>query len=682
MPLNKTRLTMNVYQANGEPAFNWRYKFQLGRWGTEGNYHYTDDPVYFTVNSSGILTVDLFPSSLTAEGTVYRWWKIPPNTQEPPFISGWLDVPDSDLTIDLAPLLVGTDLPESTQADALAQVLGAVEVVSAMRDQVESDANRAEASATTAALYEGFRLDSLAALVADTSLTYVTGVPGSVGVGDFVEIRTEGLTFQVADPITPVVNDYPRVTSGGVKLFPVLQGNEIQIEAFGAKGDGVTDDSNAFVNALNAFPYSDGFDILLKAKNYKINNAAIYITRAIRFIAKSPIKSKLDFSSCTTVVNAPYSCHVIIVHPGNITGSSSYTTPITLPAGWVGVNGQYGGLVDVGITANPAVVDGIGLFINITATANNVIVAGANLHNIVVAGATTTLATRDGAAGPSGVDIGGNANNGVYNSLVTRSAVNGDGLHVSGSDANANHFIHADCATNKGWGINDNSLLGNTYIQPHTAANSYGAYRVRPASVNRATLLVPYTESGQGADNGGYYFELNGLAPVWGAQGVLPDKSNTKGSVDPRAITAELVGLLARTQFVVADDPQVYGSGGAYSALLKGALEVRTVDGKLLTFKRVSSAFTGLYYDNNLLMQFPNTASGERQLTRPDLPNGFSFSTSQSHKGGFSAVPTTGTHQKGAIVWNSNPTAGGYVGWVCVATGTPGAWKGFGLIEV
>lgn len=44
------------------------------------------------------------------------------------------------------------------------------------------------------------------------------------------------------------------------------------------------------------------------------------------------------------------------------------------------------------------------------------------------------------------------------------------------------------------------------------------------------------------------------------------------------------------------------------------------------------------------------------------------------------APPTTGLWQQGAIVWNSNPTAGAYIGWVCVATGTPGTWQGFGLI--
>ena len=39
------------------------------------------------------------------------------------------------------------------------------------------------------------------------------------------------------------------------------------------------------------------------------------------------------------------------------------------------------------------------------------------------------------------------------------------------------------------------------------------------------------------------------------------------------------------------------------------------------------------------------------------------------------------SYSKGDICFNKNATVGGYVGWVCVSSGTPGIWKGFGLIE-
>lgn len=44
------------------------------------------------------------------------------------------------------------------------------------------------------------------------------------------------------------------------------------------------------------------------------------------------------------------------------------------------------------------------------------------------------------------------------------------------------------------------------------------------------------------------------------------------------------------------------------------------------------------------------------------------------------AAPTTGTWKVGDRVLNTTPAAAGYIGWVCVVAGTPGTWKGYGLI--
>ena len=45
------------------------------------------------------------------------------------------------------------------------------------------------------------------------------------------------------------------------------------------------------------------------------------------------------------------------------------------------------------------------------------------------------------------------------------------------------------------------------------------------------------------------------------------------------------------------------------------------------------------------------------------------------------AAPTMNSYTKGDICWNDNPQAGKQVGWVCVQSGTPGIWNGFGRIE-
>jgi hypothetical protein len=44
------------------------------------------------------------------------------------------------------------------------------------------------------------------------------------------------------------------------------------------------------------------------------------------------------------------------------------------------------------------------------------------------------------------------------------------------------------------------------------------------------------------------------------------------------------------------------------------------------------------------------------------------------------AIPTEGTFNKGDIVWNTNPKATDYIGWVCVVEGSPGHWLPFGVI--
>lgn len=46
-----------------------------------------------------------------------------------------------------------------------------------------------------------------------------------------------------------------------------------------------------------------------------------------------------------------------------------------------------------------------------------------------------------------------------------------------------------------------------------------------------------------------------------------------------------------------------------------------------------------------------------------------------------SEPPTSGAYNEGDIVWNSFPYPGKFIGWVCVKSGNPGLWNGFGRIE-
>lgn len=45
------------------------------------------------------------------------------------------------------------------------------------------------------------------------------------------------------------------------------------------------------------------------------------------------------------------------------------------------------------------------------------------------------------------------------------------------------------------------------------------------------------------------------------------------------------------------------------------------------------------------------------------------------------AAPTSGTWERGDIVWDTTPSDGQFIGWVCTASGSPGTWKTWGVIS-
>lgn len=71
----------------------------------------------------------------------------------------------------------------------------------------------------------------------------------------------------------------------------------------------------------------------------------------------------------------------------------------------------------------------------------------------------------------------------------------GDGVMIVGEDANAGWFIGIDVVDCGGWGINDRSFLGNTWIACHTNNNKAGAYRTEFVTA-RSVFEGCYSEEG------------------------------------------------------------------------------------------------------------------------------------------------------------------------------------------
>lgn len=94
----------------------------------------------------------------------------------------------------------------------------------------QASAADAQASATAAAMYDGQWLDTVSALIADTSLTYTAAQPSTVTAGDYVRTRAEGFAYQVA---ASGAVDQHITTAGGVKLYVLAGERGYNVHSFG-----------------------------------------------------------------------------------------------------------------------------------------------------------------------------------------------------------------------------------------------------------------------------------------------------------------------------------------------------------------------------------------------------------------------------------------------------------------
>lgn len=81
-------------------------------------------------------------------------------------------------------------------------------------------------------------------------------------------------------------------------------------------------------------------------------------------------------------------------------------------------------------------------------------------------------------------------------------------------------------------------------------------------------------------------------------------------------------------------------------------------------------------WDTNLYRSGTNTLKTDNEFVSAV---GFTIGTQRIKNG--AGAPVAGTWTVGDIVYNTTPTAGGVIGWVCIVSGTPGTWKAFGPIE-
>jgi hypothetical protein len=258
----------------------------------------------------------------------------------------------------------------------------------------------------------------------------------------------------------------------------------------------------------------------------------------------------------------------------------------------------------------------------------------------------------------------------------------GHGFLLLGDDANACTFESCAAPDNTEWGFYDDSLLGNLYIACETQGNTLGDYFANGAKPNCSLYLGCYSERADG-------FAVGPLSVVLAAKG-LYKPSRAAGGVHLRGLP--MGAALLQQAIRIAEDDDIGQSLGAAPSpgkaihIAETGIDWRSHVGEGLTrlASDYSDDYVTLVINDTISMQVPmRDVAGNGRKGRPWFENGIAIGGSEKAAfiGSGGAAPTTGTHDKGAILLHDAPAAGGNWGWVCTTAGTPGTWKELGPIQ-
>ena len=155
------------------------------------------------------------------------------------------------------------------------------------------------------------------------------------------------------------------------------------------------------------------------------------------------------------------------------------------------------------------------------------------------------------------------------------------------------------------------------------------------------------------------------------------------GLSDPYGMVQNVTLSNTKTYVIDLQTTKITGSGitlikAGSNTVVSGVPFIPSVNGSQ-AIKCYGSDVTGTVYEiyvnaftlAEVTTDINQIAAANDRLTRQKTGRGVSYA---------SAIPSSGRWMQGEIVYNTLPASGGFVGWVCTASGSPGTWKTFGLI--
>ncbi len=532
--------------------------------------------------------------------------------------------------------------------------------------------------------------------------------------GSFVFDPSDQSARVAADPAQgiyiPPASDPSGANGAWVRRFD----GPVNVRWFGAKGDGLTNDGLAFAAAIAHLratgPNGDIFyrgspKLLVPAGHYFLATTTLDLNHTLVIEGEGSglaggRASKLRWSAGATGIRVQRhntSGAEAAIASGQNGGDGSIIRGLHLVGGYAGTEGEFHG---VHLRARAVIEDCF-----ITGF------QGDGIHSNAVTGGAPD----------------GNANNSVINRVSVLNCRRG--LFLDGADTNAWLISMLDASTNRTSGVDDSSFLGNSYLACHTAGNGWdGAlgstptacthngrrYYVKPGQAAWCSSNAP---TGTAADNQGW----GHIGPGGTYNGVIAwasgasfreggayktDNLNARnvfigcyseGDQNPSQLTSPTIevgglhaaglkgsgvyfgnsfGRLTATKIGSIDD-----ATGNMVGIEPGVVEFTHPANGQFTFEWVGTdlAYTALrsQVSSNWAFRLSGETStlnvGKRRL---DFPNGFGLNDKKVLSG--TAAPTSGTYVQGDMMFNSTPSAGGPLGWMCVAGGTPGSWKAMG----
>ena len=271
-----------------------------------------------------------------------------------------------------------------------------------------------------------------------------------------------------------------------------------------------------------------------------------------------------------------------------------------------------------------------------------------------------------------------NANNWIVDT-ASSNGNGGHGIYVQGGDTNAGCAQQIDVSGNGGWGILDESFLGNTYIACHASVNVSGAYKSSNPNA-RCLFFGCYSEGGQNPSEiqfpsmviGGLHGAGVKGTGVFALDGGFDKLKSNNGAGNPQigigtgaARSGDKLSVLSLSDPVHDYWPIVLKWGAGRWRWLWANLDA----GEILSFFTHSAT-----KENGYQRDLSSSCGGI------GLPKGY-YGKGMKYRGEASSIPIDGEWLRGDVLWNESPVAGGNAGWICVEGGTPGTWKTFGAIS-